>query len=204
MGQEPAHNSKPEWQSWAGFSRGLFCQGLNWCTQMDPEGGHWSSISWQPWSGDLEPKGSSQTISRGQGRPWFSSSSAGHTEESPEWFWQWSSITWDQPSFIQCCCVPSVPAAASGPAPKVPNLGQAAVNEARVQRCCFVSRADLGEVQPQQLFQGRAGGKHQTLHYLRRDVLALLTQELIRRSHRMSWTERDPPGVPAPGPAQTP
>lgn len=65
MGQEPAHNSKPMvWQSWAGFSTGLFCQGLKWCTQLDPEGGHWSSISWEPWSGDLEPKGSSQTIFR--------------------------------------------------------------------------------------------------------------------------------------------
>lgn len=65
MGQEPAHNSKPlVWQSWAGFSTGLFCQGLIWCTQMDPEGGHCSSISWEPWSGDLEPKWSSQTIFR--------------------------------------------------------------------------------------------------------------------------------------------
>lgn len=35
MGQEPACNSKPMvWQSWAGFSTGLFCQGLNWCMQM--------------------------------------------------------------------------------------------------------------------------------------------------------------------------
>lgn len=143
----------------------------------------------------LRTQGNSQTISRGEGRAWLSSSSAAHTAESPEWFWHGSSITWDQPSFVQCWCVLSVPAAASGPAPKILNLGQAAVNEARVQRCCFVSRADLGEIQPQQLFQGRAGEKCQTLHCFSRDVLALLTWELVRRNHKMSWAERDPPGV---------
>lgn len=151
-----------------------------------PEGGHCSSLSWPPWNGDLEPKGSSQTISRGEGRPWFSS---GHT---PEWFWHGNNITWDQPSFIQCCmsccgscCLRSCPQSSQS--------GASSSEQGQATTVLLCQQSTFGWDSATAAVPRQSRWEMPNLALLEERCSRSAHPGAYQEYHRMSWAEKDPP-----------